>query len=180
MTYKELFDSMYPGFFQDTSISGMPEERIFTELVMDLRKNKSPEVVFDCPEAISFGKFCGNIDILHEAVARVNENWVQFFSVEEQVFCALAEDRIVAFCILSDWGRHQGLHIGGPGCVGTIPEYRKKGIGLEMVRQATDTLREEGFDLSWIHYTQLEQWYGKLGYQSVLKWNCRGIISNKE
>lgn len=70
-----------------------------------------------------------------------------------------------------------GIHIGGPGCVGTIPEYRRRGIGLEMIRRATEILRKDGYDLSWIHYTPLERWYSKLGYRAILRWNCRGFVS---
>ncbi len=67
--------------------------------------------------------------------------------------------------------------LAGPGCVGTLPQYRKQGIGLEMVRRATLLLKAEGFDLSWIHYTHLERWYGKLGYKTVLRWNREGLIT---
>ena len=76
-------------------------------------------------------------------------------------------------------GHFNGLNIGGPGCVGTIPEYRRRGIGLEMVRLATEILRNDGFDLSWIHYTHLEHWYMKLGYKPVLKWNSSSILPEK-
>ena len=87
-------------------------------------------------------------------------------------------EMIVAFCSLTDMGRFHGLHIGGPGCVGTIPEFCGQGIGLEMVRLATETLRQDVFDLSWIHYTHLAHWYMKLGYQPVLQWNSNGILQN--
>ncbi|SDB63952.1 GNAT family N-acetyltransferase [Butyrivibrio sp. INlla16] len=59
----------------------------------------------------------------------------------EQSFCAFDKDEVVAFCILSDFGTKDNLKIGGPGCVGTIPKYREKGIGLEMVRRATVLLK---------------------------------------
>ncbi|SDB65108.1 GNAT family N-acetyltransferase [Butyrivibrio sp. INlla16] len=85
-------------------------------------------------------------------------------------------DYVAAFCILSDFGTHDNLKVGGPGCVGTIPKYRKKGIGLEMVRRATNILKKEKYDISWIHYTHIENWYKKLGYETVLKWNADGIV----
>ena len=175
MNYQQLFDSMYPGFFPKT---GMPEDLIFTELAMDLHQDKPREVPFVCPEGLCFGEYHGETGVLREAVGQVDEDWVQYFNDNTPVFCAFDRDQIAAFCILSDWGAHQGLRIGGPGCVGTIPEYRKKGIGLEMVRQATELLGEKGIDLSWIHYTHLERWYQKLGYQTVLKWNCKGMITD--
>lgn len=39
-----------------------------------------------------------------------------------------------------------------------------------------DYLKRDGFDLSWIHYTHLEKWYMKLGYEPVLHWNCKGFL----
>ena len=99
-----------------------------------------------------------------------------YFNGRNRVFCAFDRDEIASFCILEDWGNREGFRFGGPGCVGTVPEYRKQGIGLEMVRRATNVLIEDGFDISWIHYTHLPQWYEKLGYQTILQWNCKGII----
>ena len=176
MNYQQLFESLYPGFFQATGINEKPADQIFTELVMDLRRDTPRKVPFVCPEGLTFDEYRGKNDPLQDVVRQVDENWVQYFSEDTPVFCAFDRDRIVAFCILSDWGWHQGMRIGGPGCVGTVPEYRKKGIGLEMVRQATNLLQKRAFDLSWIHYTHLEHWYRKLGYQPVLKWNCRGFL----
>ena len=177
MDYGKLFNRGYPGFFNEEGIKNMPENRIFAELAMDLRKETPKPSPDGCPEDISFGVYRGDTGELKKAVALVKEDWVQYFGEQDRVFCAFDGSRIVAFCILDDWGRHEGLRIGGPGCVGTILEYRKQGIGLEMVRRATMVLKEEGFDLSWIHYTHLGYWYEKLGYQTVLRWNCRGFMT---
>ena len=176
MDYRELFSEMHPGFFEKPYITGMPEENVFTELVMDLRTERPAVPAYRPPEGITFGKYSGDIGKLREAVAQVDEYWVQYFGEKTPVYCAFDGDEIAAFCILSDWGVHGGLRIGGPGCVGTVPAYRGKGIGLEMVRLATEAQREEGYSLSWIHSTHLEKWYSRLGYRTVLRWNCRGFI----
>ena len=176
MDYRELFDSIHPGFFEKPYIREMPEEYIFTELVMDLRTERPAVPAYRPPEGITFGKFKGDIAKLREAVAQVDGDWVQYFGEKTPVYCAFDGEEIAAFCILSDWGVHGGLRIGGPGCVGTVPAYRGKGIGLEMVRLATELQREEGCDLSWIHYTHLEKWYSRLGYRTVLRWNHQGFI----
>ena len=148
MDYKKLFDSLNPGFFEKAWIKSMPDDNVFSELVMDLREETPKELPFQCPEQITFGEYRGDIGTLREAVARVEKDWVQYFT-----------------------------EISGPGCVGTVPAYRKKGIGLEMVRRATIMLKEEGFDLSWIHYTHIGPWYEKLGYRTVLRWNGKGFIT---
>ena len=59
---------------------------------------------------------------------------------------------------------------------GTIPAYRKQGIGLKMVQNATAILKEVGYDLSYIHYTAVGHWYARLGYQTILRWNSQGIV----
>ena len=174
MDYAELFHSMHPDFFQAEGIRAMPGDWVFTELAMDLREN-GPHMTPSVP-GIAYGEYHGAIEALRDAVRQVDEDWVQYFVEGDRYYCAFDGDQIVAFCCLSDMGWVQGLHIGGPGCVGTIPAYRERGIGLEMVRLATETLRQDGFDLSWIHYTHLARWYMKLGYQPVLRWNSGGLL----
>lgn len=59
--------------------------------------------------------------------------------------------------------------MGSVGCVGTIPKKRKLGIGLAMVAKATEELKNHGCDVSWIHFTYLDWWYGRLGYETYLR-----------
>ena len=180
MNFEELFNILHPGFFEEESIRAMPRDWVFTELVMDLRVD-SPDVTQPrCPCGITFGEYHGELAALRDAVSRVDEDWVQYFKEGDRFYCAFDGEKIVAFCSLADMGRIKGIHIGGVGCVGTIPEYREQGIGLEMVRLATETLRQDGFDLSWIHYTHLAHWYMKLGYPPILRWNSEGILKNTE
>ena len=180
MNYTELFLSMHPGFFREESIRALPRDWTFTELVMDLRNNLPDVKPPHCPNGITFREYHGELTALRDAVRQVDEDWVQYFKEGYRFYCAFDGEKIIAFCNLADLGQFQGLHIGGPGCVGTIPEFRRQGIGLEMVRLATETLRQDGFDLSWIHYTHLAHWYIKLGYQPVLRWNSGGILLDME
>ena len=166
---------MHPGFFEEEGIRSMPKEWVFTELVMDLRSDL-PKAATCCPDGITFGEYNGDIEMLRNAVRLVDDDWVQFFGEGDRYFCAFDKGKIAAFCSLADLGSAKGLRIGGPGCVGTVPEYRRRGIGLELVRLATEIFKREGYDLSWIHYTYLAPWYMKLGYRTVLRWNCRGFL----
>lgn len=180
MDYTKLFDSLHPGFFQEESIRALPRDWVFTELVMDLRGDCPNVTPSSSLNGIAFGEYHGELAALRDAVRQVDGDWVQYFKEGNRFYCAFDGERIVSFCNLDDMGCFQGLHIGGPGCVGTIPEFRRRGIGLEMVRLATETLRRDGFDLSWIHYTHLAHWYMRLGYQTVLRWNSGGILPNTE
>lgn len=180
MTYLAIFNNMYPDFFDDPGIKEMSKDWAFSELVMDLRVDSPRKALLPCHENITFDEYKGDIEELKKAVLSVDEDWVQYFDDQSRVYCAFDCGTPVAFCILSDMGMQSGLHNGGPGCVGTIPAYRKRGIGLEMVRRATNILKEEKYDIAWIHYTHLENWYRKLGCEKVLKWNSSGIAWEKE
>jgi len=174
--YKDLFEHIHPGFFTHDYIKELPEEEIFVEQVLTLADFDPAATVIPTPAHITYGFFDGDIASLQESVREVDDDWVQYFQHGDRVFCAFDGDRVVSFCIVDSCGEYQGLKIGAPGCVGTIPTYRKQGIGLEMVKRATMILKDEGYDLSYIHYTAVGHWYAKLGYQTVLRWNCKGIV----
>lgn len=176
MDYQKLFNQMHPDFFAADYIREMPDDRVFAELILELKKESPLKIEAAIPSNISFGIYQGSLEKLHAAVNSVDKDWVKFFTEARRAFCAFDGEKIAAFCLLEDWGVQEGLRIGGPGCVGTVPEYRKQGIGLEMVRLATELVQKEGFDISWIHYTHLEKWYSKLGYHTILRWGCKGFI----
>lgn len=173
-----LFNSMHPDFFKRADIRVMPEGAVFEEMLLNLREFDSREG--NAPEGVSFGFFEGDIGELRKAVAKVIPEWTEFFGEGDRVFCGFAGGEIASFCLVDDMGTHSvngaALKIGGPGCVGTVPEFRGRGIGLEMVRLATQLLKDEGYDYSYIHYTAVAPWYAKLGYATILKWGRDGII----
>ena len=175
LNYAGVFARIRPGFFQEDYIRELPEEDIFDEQVLDLHTWQEG-VPVDCPPHITFGRYRGDLEALHAAVRQVDEDWVQWFTRPEEVYCAFDGDKVASFCLLDDFGEYDGLRIGAPGCVGTVPAYRRQGIGLRMVQKATSILQQQGFDLSWIHYTHVGHWYARLGYKTVLKWNGKGIV----
>lgn len=157
----------------------MPEEYIFDEMILPLNEFDTCKFhkEFDCN--ISFGFYDGDFDELKKEVEKVEKHWMPFFNGEERIFCGYVNGKVASFCIVGDMGIYKikghELKIGGLGCVGTLPEYRDKGIGLTMVKKVTQILREEGYDYSYIHYTYLAPWYEKLGYKTAIKWNRNGI-----
>lgn len=109
---------------------------------------------------------------LLDAVKEVDEDWVQYFQQNGSFYVAMDQGKCVGFTILSfndDTLYSNGTNIvGNVGCVGVIPSRRKNGVGLAMVAHATNELKKHGCDISYIHYTYLDQWYGKLGYKPFL------------
>ncbi|MBR4081917.1 MAG: GNAT family N-acetyltransferase [Clostridia bacterium] len=176
MDYAALFAALHPGFFDQPHIRALPPEEVYEEQMLDLRTFPPDALTLRCPEHITFGLYTGDPSPLHDAVRLVDEDWVQYFDGTAPVYCAFDGDEIVSFCIVDDMGTHAGLRIGGPGCVGTVPAYRRLGIGLMMVSKATELLRRQSFDCAYIHYTHVGRWYARLGYQTILRWNSRGLL----
>ena len=175
MTYAEMFAALQPGFFDKPYIAALPEDEVFEEQIIDLHAWQEGAPV-PCPGHITFGFYQGDAAALQAVVREVEEDWAQWFGKTDRVFCAFDGDRVVSFCLLDSFGEADGKKVGAPGCVGTLPAYRRQGIGLRMVQKATAILQAEGYDLSWIHYTAVGHWYTRLGYKTVVRWNCKGIV----
>ena len=81
---------------------------------------------------------------------------------------------------MDDFGTHdldgKPVRVGGPGCVGTIPTFRRRGIGLRAVSRATALLSSRGFDFGYIHDTGVPDWYARLGYLTLLRRSRAGLI----
>ena len=176
INYVDLFNHIHPDFFAAEYIKSLPPEEVFVEQILALKDFDPEAVTIPVPENITYGFFTGDIAQLQSSVREVDDDWVQYYQKDDRVFCAFDGDKVVSFCILDGCGEYQGLKIGAPGCVGTIPAYRKQGIGLRMVQLATAQLKADGYDLSYIHYTAVGHWYARLGYETVLRWNANGIL----
>lgn len=124
---------------------------------------------------ITYDFLNGRYDELKKAVASVDEEWVQYFDKDSNVYCGFKNGEIACFClvdfdaecILSD----ENSKVASIGCVGTVPKFRRNGYGLKMVENATLISKEKGCSKSFIHQTHLESWYGKLGYKTVIKFS---------
>lgn len=83
---------------------------------------------------------------------------------------------IIGFCRLNDaqspviapntyWAPLFEEELGGIGPLGIVREERKKGYGLEIVKSAIHFLQQRGIHRIVIDWTELTEFYGKLGYQ---------------
>ena len=176
LDYIDLFNTIMPGFLQREGIRALPPEEVYDEQILDLHSFSADDYEISCPEHITFDFYKGDLAGIHEAVKAVEDGWISCYTPDSDIYCAFDGDRIVSFCLVDEFGTYNGIKIGGPGCVGTIPEYRRQGIGLKMVQKATEILKERGYDLSYIHYTGVGHWYAKLGYETIVKWNSEGIV----
>lgn len=170
--FKPSADERYERMEKELGVT-FCEDGIFAEMSMELsdyRHTPAP-----APEGIRFAFYQGGLERLRTAVAEVDEDWVQYFQTGDRVFCGFDGEKIASFCIVGEDEEcllSDGISkIGSIGCVGTVPAYRKRGIGLSMVALATDYLKRQGCDKAYIHYTHLDRWYAKLGYRTFARFS---------
>nr|HML45693.1 GNAT family N-acetyltransferase [Clostridia bacterium] len=146
------------------------------DLTMDLTRARLPDL--PSPSLQAAIRPCAEADrsMLLDSVAKVEPHWVDFYAAcpSEDILIAIGPEGIVGFVQLLRSGiRMEALlpgRTGGLGCLGVLPGHRERGIGLNLANAATRTLQRAGFDTSYIGYTWLEDWYGRLGYRRFLSY----------
>ncbi len=175
-----LLNGIHPNFFEGEDVRDIPNEEIYDEMILSLDEFEPCKYDKRLDDNISFGYYKGDIDELKKVVERVDQHWVQFYDASQRIYCGFVDGKIASFCLIENMGAHniggRKVKVGGPGCVGTLPEYRNKGIGLIMVKHVTQILKEEGYDYSYIHFTGVAPWYEKLGYKTTIRWTKNGVV----
>ncbi|MBQ8171881.1 MAG: GNAT family N-acetyltransferase [Oscillospiraceae bacterium] len=172
-----LSGSMLPGTTADSRSffkkQGYTIDSEFMEMELRLSNFTIPD--YKTPSNAQYGFFDGSIDELRRAVAEVDGEWVQYFNEDGLFFCCFVNGDIASFCIIGedeDCLLSDGsTKTGSIGCVGTVPKFRRKGLGLHMVALSAQWLKKQGCDNVFIHYTHLEDWYGKLGAKTFLRFS---------
>lgn len=130
--------------------------------------------IYPTPEYIRFRyEKPGEHERLERAIEKVDPKWVQYFtepSPKSRMKTLIAEDirtgAIAGFVTTepnSAAFEHGGLITGTMGCVGVVPEYRREGIGLRMVADGMQRLKEQGDQAVELTYIVLTDWYSRLG-----------------
>lgn len=175
-----FFHEINPGFFNPDHDERMQKDKPSSEMCLNLRKFDENCYEKKLPENITFGCLNKDLDELLAVVEKVMPIWVPLFDGRTKVYCGFVDGKIVSFCMVEDLGEHilagERVKIGSPGCAGTLPEYRNRGIGMVMLRNVTKILRDAMYDYSYVHHTYETEWLKKLGYEVVLRWDDRGFI----
>lgn len=178
--YVELFNKMHPDFFKQEYIRNIPENLVYEEMVLNLQEFNEFQYTKAFDTSVSFGIYTGSHEELLDAVDKVDKSWLALYKEDSEVYVATVDGEIASFCLIEDMKEHvflgHSIKVGGPGCVGTVPAFRNKGLGLVMISKVTQILKERGYDISYIHYTGVAKWYAKLGYETVIKWNSEGVL----
>ena len=166
---RQIVGSVFPRVLT-AGVEGLLPGEIQDEMLLAL-----PDYADPLPPlaGVTFGFWDGDPAPLLAAVREVEPSWAKYYGGREPAFCGFIDGKVVSFCLLSDFGAHEidgrTVRVGGTGCVGTLPAYRRRGIGLKMVSLGTAILKTRGFGYSYIHDTGVPDWYAKLGYQTIYR-----------
>ena len=142
------------------------------EMLLKLDTYSFDESKFHGHLCAEYGWYNGDTDAISKAVEEVEKDWVKYFDSNSRIYVATVGDEIASFCLVSTdvsnylsdaFGR-----VGMPGCVGTVPKFRNRGIAIEMIARVTQFLKESSMDISFIFFTGVADWYKKLGYETFM------------
>lgn len=157
------------GFFEK---NGFESVGGCDEMLLELNDYSGSDYCLHGHDTAEYGWFSGSPEEIKSAVALVDESWIPYYNNPDIIYVARVNGEIASFCIVeSDCQNYlTDMHgrVGMPGCVGTVPKYRNKGIALEMIANVTGYLKDKGMDVSFIFYTGVSRWYAKIGYKTFL------------
>lgn len=122
------------GFFEK-------HEGVFSDCYYEMKLDLSGfENKLDPPRGVTFGFYEGEPEKLRSAVAAVDDEWVQYFTDKSSVYCGFKDGKVVSFCIVDCDSKNLltdgNNKVASIGCVGTLSQYRRQGIGLYMFASA--------------------------------------------
>jgi beta-N-acetylhexosaminidase len=109
--------------------------------------------------------------------------WVGFYktmidnSEHDRILVAHSDNTIVGCAMVLKekdvrWHGNIDEKVGGIGCIGVKEEYRERGIGAALAAEVHCRLKIAGYTHSYVGYTWLKEWYGKMGYKVF----CRQLM----
>lgn len=181
-TKEEYYERKGARFFKRRGYTslGYCEDMSMDLSTFDITKTKYSSEI----PGIEFGFYKGDKKDLLDAVRKVDKGWLEIYECDDMVpYVATKDGKVVSFCTIGDSDvtklSNCDTIVANIGCVGTVPEMRKKGIGLTLVAKATEILKNKNVNIGHIHYTGVAPWYRKLGYETyIYYWFAHKKISN--
>ena len=164
---------------------GWKSEELAADLTLDLADYATPGWVYERLGGQGVTLATAAPEDADEVVAwerRHLPGWEEFFAAPfasgepEDVLLARGSDGAILGTLLLNgpdarwrgpltWARRLGPGTGAVGAVGVAESARNRGIGLALVARATELLKERRLARSYVGWTWLRDWYGKLGYR---------------
>ena len=175
------------SFFQ---AMGWPEIERSYDLVRSLDDYQTPDWVWERVSGMG-------IDFVTAEEARLDSEVINFVAIEKPGWKtyfdqAMLEKRsqdvllayhshsskILGACLVESpshrWAKRFHQPVGAPGCILTAGAAQGCGIGMALTARATEILQARGCHTSFIGWTWLVDWYGKLGYkiwqENIMSW----------
>lgn len=168
-----LFNILFPK--ADPRIRSLPPTEIYEEQFLDLHSFR----LRHCPSTVlgPFPSACTKVRWMFCTLLskkRMKAGFLIYSPSQTSAVPSTAIKSSVSVCRMI-LARMTLFALGGR-AMSTIPAYCRQGIALKFVKNTTIIFKEQGCDLSRIHYTGVRRWYARLGYQTLLKRNAGGII----
>jgi len=169
------------GAVMDTFSHRFFEKRGYTALngclgmYLDLENDQTAdyEQKYICSPGIKF-MFCQKEmhSKLIEAVASVEPKWTAKYSDCSRAFIALEGDEIASFMLINDdshtLATSEDSRTGQPEYLGTVPKFRNRHIGTNMLLKGIDIMRRSGCTEVYIDYTSEDTWYSRIGFEDYI------------
>ncbi|NLD93587.1 MAG: GNAT family N-acetyltransferase [Fibrobacter sp.] len=105
---------------------------------------------------------------LLNAVMETEPTWRYYFEAcSDPILVATDHNKIIGFIIISlddALKKFEEKKVGSIGCIGVIPEYRKRGVGRQLVVHGLKWLKRQACLFVEARYVWDIQWYEKLGF----------------
>ncbi|HEY3283793.1 MAG TPA: GNAT family N-acetyltransferase [Armatimonadota bacterium] len=175
-----------PGAWEFARALGWEETGRTFDLVADLDESRTPDWV--CQRPLEHGVIVAPASAADAVAilafeARHFPYWLAYYEERARhgpwsdVFVAKAPDgELVGTSYVVDarrewerddltpWCGRLDPSLGGVGPLGVAEDWQGRGIGLALAAAVTDELRHRGLRQSFVGYTWLSEWYGRLGY----------------
>ena len=144
-------------------------------MVMDLSEYSYQKIRdrYIFPPDVSFTYYNKeNKNELITAVNTVEPKWCDRFINAQSVVVAVKDNCIVGFLRLNTDAQtlisDDNNKVGMIEYVGVLPEYRKTGIGTNIVAYGVQLLKNASCTDAFIEYTSLDTWYSRIGFEEFI------------
>ena len=157
--------------------NGFIFESLSADMVLDLNTYQTPPFVFERVKEIMF-ELIKEIEV-DKALTFEKDNFPEWWPYYQRaakekrlnnvLLAKTADNRIVGTVFVGErlvtWEKLLGSKVGSLGALGVAENMRSRGIGLALAARGTEIMQEKGLTKVYLGWTELTDWYGRLGYQ---------------
>lgn len=163
------------------------------DMVGDLVGFTSPSEIFEKTKKLGVRFTMATNEVEKEIINFEKKHfpeWEKYFTSAlkgesgEDILLAMNGDKILGSALVGEkqniWSKILSDKVGTIGALGVDKSVRGQGIGLALAARATELLRDKGLTKSYLGWTWLVDWYGKLGYKVWRKYQMSTKIEDQK